>query len=583
MNLYCNPLNIEYKFSHYGKVATREAADPTIIYFKGKYYIFASMSAGFYHSEDLTHWEWHENRKLDLYRYAPDVRQIGDHMYFCASSRKRSSIWRTKDPLSDQFERVSEPFAFWDPALFYDEETGKSYLYEGCGNDPLYVHEMDTKTMLPIGDKVQVMDSAPKKHGFERRECEGIHKPEQVGFLMKHVEPLVNPKHKPYIEGAFMNRFNGRYYFQYAAPGTEINTYADGVYVSDKGPMEGFEYQTHNPYSFVPSGFITGAGHGSTIADKYGNLWHMATMRISVNQSFERRIGLFPAGVDKDGILFCNQNFAAYPIDIPEGRFDPMSVKPAGMLLSYKKKGMASSSLEGHGPELALNEDIREWWCAAKSAGEWYQLDLGKEYPVSSIQLNLAEEGIPSLHKKYPRKERAGDISTNYRYVDSSRDHLVTRYVMEGSLDGKEWFLLKDASKADTDLSHDFLIFPEKIRVRYVKITAIKLSYDSKFAISGLRVFGYDSGKKPVQTSGIHAKRIGTMDARITWKEQKDAIGYNVRYGIAPDKLYNSYLIYGKNSVLITTLNEEADEYYAAVDSFNESGITEGEIHKLEA
>ena len=426
MNLYCNPLNIEYKFSHYGKVATREAADPTIIYFKGKYYIFASMSAGFYHSEDLTHWEWHENRKLDLYRYAPDVRQIGDYMYFCASSRKRSSIWRTKDPLSDQFEKVSEPFAFWDPALFYDEETGKSYLYEGCGNDPLYVHEMDTKTMLPIGDKVQVMDSAPQKHGFERRECEGIHKPEQVGFLMKHVEPLVNPKHKPYIEGAFMNRFNGRYYFQYAAPGTEINTYADGVYVSDKGPMEGFEYQTHNPYSFVPSGFITGAGHGSTIADKYGNLWHMATMRISVNQSFERRIGLFPAGVDKDGILFCNQNFAAYPIDIPEGRFDPMSVKPAGMLLSYKKKGMASSSLEGHGPELALNEDIREWWCAAKSAGEWYQLDLGKEYPVSSIQLNLAEEGIPSLHKKYPRKERAGDISTNYRYVDSSSCLLYT-------------------------------------------------------------------------------------------------------------------------------------------------------------
>lgn len=53
---------------------------------------------------------------------------------------------------------------------------------------------------------------------------------------------------------------------------------------------------------------MTGAGHGSTIADKYGNYWHASTMRISVNHDFERRVGLFPAGFDKDGVLFCNQN-----------------------------------------------------------------------------------------------------------------------------------------------------------------------------------------------------------------------------------------------------------------------------------
>lgn len=576
MKAYCNPLNIEYKFSHYGKTASREAADPTLIYFKGRYYIFASMSAGFYYSENLTDWRWHENRNLDLYRYAPDVRQIGEYMYFCASSRKLSTIWRTLDPLSDEFEKVSEPFAFWDPDLFYDEETGKTYLYEGCGNDPLYVQEMDTETMLPVGGRIQVMDSDKEHHGFERREGEGIHKPEGTNFLMKYLEPMFNPKGKPYIEGSFMTKIGGRYYFQYAGPGTELNTYGDGVYVSEKSPVDGFVFQQHNPFSFVPSGFFTGAGHGSTVYDKYGNLWHTATIRISKNQSFERRIGLFPAGVDEDGILFCNQNFASYPLVIPEGKFDPRSIRPAGMLLSYKKKAAASSCLAGHPAELAVNENIRDWWAAKGSRDEWYRLDLGKAYEVRFIQLNLAEEGIKPIHKRVRKSERAKEISTNYRYVDSSRENLVTRYLMEGSLDGEHWFVLKDASKADTDLSHDFLTFEEPKKIRYIKVTSVKLSYDSRFAISGLRVFGFDDGSMPRRVKHVQAKRTSDVEAKISWERSADATGYNVRYGIAPDKLYNSALIYGENKAVLTSLNREAKEYYVAVDSFNESGITGG-------
>ena len=74
---YCNPLDLNYKYQHYGENAHREGADPTLIFFKGKYYLFVSMSAGFYYSDDLTHWNWHENRNLDIYHYAPDVRQMG--------------------------------------------------------------------------------------------------------------------------------------------------------------------------------------------------------------------------------------------------------------------------------------------------------------------------------------------------------------------------------------------------------------------------------------------------------------------------------------------------------------------------
>ena len=36
-----NPLSIPYQFQHYNKQASRESADPTLIYFKGRYYLFA--------------------------------------------------------------------------------------------------------------------------------------------------------------------------------------------------------------------------------------------------------------------------------------------------------------------------------------------------------------------------------------------------------------------------------------------------------------------------------------------------------------------------------------------------------------
>ena len=120
---FCNPLNLSYRLQHFrlfGKWSYfREGADPTLIYFKAKYYLFVSMAAGFWYSDDLVDWQFHENKNLLIHDYAPDARQIGEYLYFCASaSGKNGPILRTKDPLSDQFEEVSRAFIFWDPNTF---------------------------------------------------------------------------------------------------------------------------------------------------------------------------------------------------------------------------------------------------------------------------------------------------------------------------------------------------------------------------------------------------------------------------------------------------------------------------------
>lgn len=573
MKTYCNPLDFSYRYQHHNEmgtiVANREGADPTIILFKGTYYMFVSMSAGFWYSEDLLNWKFHGNKDLLIYDYAPDVRQIGEYMYFCASRREENCpILRTTDPLSDVFEEVSAPFPFWDPNLFCDDD-GRVYLYWGCSNKtPIYGTEMDPDTMTPIGETCELIWGRPDELGIERPGENGVVKLPQTE-REKMIAAYVGSG--PFIEGAFMNKHNGRYYLQYACPGTQYNTYADGVYVSDK-PLGPFKLQSHNPFSSKPGGFISGAGHGSTIQDKAGNWWHAATMRISVNHSFERRVGLFPAGFDRDGVLFCNQNFADYPIRIPEGKFDPWSLKPEWMLLSYGKPVAVSSSAPESDPQRATDEDIRTWWSAATDQpGEWLQVDLGSEYDVRAIQVNFADENVP-----IPQHDESDFVGNLYekRYIDTE-PHL-SRFIIESSSDGAAWSVLETVER---ECSNAYFEFEAGLSARFIKVTALELPYGQTFRVSGLRVFGNGNGEKPAKTSA-HAERIGDLDAMIRWNRVPEAQGYNIRYGIAHDKLYSSWMIYGCEELKLSTLIK-GQSYYICVDSFNENGITEGDIIQL--
>lgn len=580
MATYCNPVNIPYQYQHYGKAAHREGADPTLILFKGRYYMFVSMCGGFYWSDDLINWSYHQNKNLDLYRYAPDVREVNERLVFCASTRnKPSTFWVTDDPFAETYEKISEPFDFWDPDVFQDDD-GRVYFYWGCDSGrPIYGVELDPWSLTPIGEKKEIIFGDLENHGWERKNYPGA--PEEklsLGMELLYFMMKISGhggKDAPFIEGAFMNKWNGKYYLQYASPATEVSTYGDGVYVGD-GPLGPFTYQAHNPYSFKPGGFITGAGHGSTIEDKFGNLWHAATMRISVNANFERRIGLFPAGLDADGILFCNQCFADYPLEIPEGKFDPMSVKPKWMLLSYKKPVTASSYLADHAPELAVNEDIRTSWCAAGSAGEWLMLDLGAEYRVHAVQVNLADADVPVA--KRPKSERS-DITTSSRWIDLN-PYRRTRWLLEWSADGENWEILIDKREAGIDLSNDYIELETPATLRYLRLTAVELPYGEKFAVSGLRVFGEGNRETPAPVTECRAIRLDDMTRKLHWAPSDGATGYNVRYGIAPEKLYSSFLVYENSNVILSSLTK-GQTYYAAVDAFNESGITEGKTVKL--
>ncbi|GAA3383441.1 family 43 glycosylhydrolase [Cryptosporangium minutisporangium] len=574
VRMICNPLDLPYRYQEIrpmlsGRTVHREAADPSIVRFRGRFYLFASMSRGFWHSADLVTWDYRPTEKLPPLDYAPDVREVDGALYISASRRDEPCpFFRSVDPLADDFVEVTPgAFPFWDPNLFQDDD-GATYLYWGCDNKtPIYGTRIDPRTFAPIGDRVDLIAADTESRGWEQPGDDHVKQPPRTE-MEKLIADYVGEG--PFIEGAWMTRRGETYYLQYAAPGTEYNTYADG-YFTGTGPLGPFTYSPHSPFSAKPGGFITGAGHGSTFQDQYGNWWHAATMRISVNHAFERRIGLFPAGFDDDGVLFCNQNFADYPMQVPDRRFDPWTeVSPAGMLLSYRSAATASSSLDEHGPELAVNENIRDWWVAdSTEPGQWLRLDLGNLTTVHAVQVNLADHELAALA---PETTDGRDPGHEYRGIYAAS--YPAELHVETSVDGRSWTTVHDGRGTGRDTPHLFATLDEPRRARYVRVTAGRLPFDGPLAISGLRVFGTGNGRPPADVAP-RATRVDGRVARIEWDGVAGAQGYNVRYGLAPEKLYHSWLVYEQTDLDLRALNAGVD-YWVAVDSFNENGITPG-------
>ena len=596
MKYFCNPVNINYRYQfnadprRNGQLQIcREAADPSMICFKGRYYIFASMTLGVWSSDDLVNWENHRlPDDLPLYDYAPDARVIGGYVYICASAREHDcDRWRTKDIINGPYEKIDGNFPFWDPNLFYDDD-GRVYFYWGCSNQtPIWGVELDPETMLPKGERKPLIEGHPFEIGYERvgednstlpageEEVEAKYRafikaqgvPEEM--LPPEVKPLIRGMftNLPYIEGAWMDKHDGKYYLQYAAPGTQYNTYSDGVYVSDS-PLGPFSLAENNPYSYKPGGFLPGAGHGSTMRDISGSLWHAATMRISQNHDFERRVGIWPAGFDADGMLFCNQRYGDWPI---AAAGDPWR-DPEWMLLSVGKTATASSSAPCHEPEKAVEENVRSWWRAAsKDRGEWLCVDLGRVFDIHAVQINFADDiiDIPC-----PGEIRPGSQA---RYIEETDLH--TQWLLEGSEDGEYWFVIEDKTEADTDLSHDLIVRESGFAARYIRIGNISVPYGQNPCVSGLRVFGLGHGGKPI-VPVFAAARDGDLDMIVGINDQPDTLGYNILFGSAPDKLYHSYMVFSHGEKRIGALIKGRD-YYVRVDAFNENGITEGISVKL--
>ncbi|VYU05274.1 Glycosyl hydrolases family 43 [Paraprevotella clara] len=541
----CNPVDLSYRFSL--KDSTyREAADPTMVYFKGEYYLFLSKSGGYFHSVNLVDWDLIVPENLPVEKYAPTVMEMDGELYFTASLAT-DRIYKTPEPKSGKWELVTDsfPMVVADPMLFYDEVRDKVFMYYGSGaGTPMMSVELDRKTFMPVSAPKKLFYSHADKYGWE---VGGDHN--------------TNYKHVGWMEGAWMTYHDGKYYLQYAVPGTEVKSYCNGVYVSDN-PDGPFVLQPHNPFSYKPEGFVCGFGHGSTFQDRFGNYWNISTSTISQRHMFERRISLCPVFFDTDGTIYASTAWVDYPFLFPDRKVkSPQELFPGWMLLNYKKQVETSSSLEGHSSECVVDEDIRTWWSAETAdEGEFLSVDLGKIAEIYAVQVNFADQGA-----------RAGSLSGSLAY----------RYLLEVSTDGVEWDILADKSHNRKDAPHEYIQLREPEQARYVRLTNVGCP-TRNFSVSDFRVFGLMDKPLPQATEVMSAERNkdNRRRVRLEWAEVPDAIGYNVRFGVQPDKLFHHYIVYGDPGVTLNVLNADLP-YYFAIDSFNEAGITEGKAIKF--
>jgi xylan 1,4-beta-xylosidase len=547
---YCNPINIDYgytpipNFSEAGR--HRATADPVIVNYKGDYFLFSTNQWGYWWSSDMVSWNFISRRFLRPWNKvydelcAPAVGIIGDTMLVMGSTyTSEFTIWMSTNPRVDEWKPLVDSFEIggWDPAFFTDDD-GRFYMYNGSSNRfPIYGIELNRETMQPYGTRKELYLLEPWRYGWQR--------------FGEHMDDIFLD---PFIEGAWMTKNNSKYYLQYGAPGTEFSGYADGVVVGDN-PLGPFTSQSL-PFSFKPGGFARGAGHGATFQDNWKNYWHISTISIAVKNNFERRLGIWPAGFDSDGVMYCNQAFGDYPAFLPSGPEDHLkSLFTGWMLLNYEKPVIVSSTYGNFNANNAVDEDIKTYWCASTgNSDEWIQSDLGSVCTVNAIQINYADQDAEFLGKSL-------GVYHQYRIFESK--------------DGKKWNLLVDKSTNKKDVPHDYAELARPVQTRFLKMVNNKMP-TGKFAISGFRVFGLGSGEKPPAVKGFTVLRTekDKRSAWLKWNQVDNAYAYNIYIGIAPDKLYNCIMVYNVNEYWLKTMDKEKP-YYFAIEALNENGIGE--------
>jgi hypothetical protein len=331
--------------------------------------------------------------------------------------------------------------------------------------------------------------------------------------------------------------------------------YGNGAYLGTNalGP---FTYAPNNPVSYKPGGFVNGAGHGNTFQDRHGNFWNTGTPWIAVNFDFERRIAMFPAGFDKDGLIFASTRFGDFPHYVPTNKLERQTDLFTGwMLLSYRKPCSASSVQYPYSSANVTDENPRTFWLAASNwPGQRLTIDLAHDCEIRAVQVNF----------------------TDYRSgLFESGTNVYTQFRLHHSLDGRLWTPLADLSRERRDRPNAYIELEKPVQARYLRYDHQHVG-SPHLAISDIRVFGAGAGSLPKSPANLRVRRdADARNAFVTWEEVPGAVGYNILWGIQPDKLYQTYQVFADQRTQLEIRALTVDQKYSfAIEAFNERGVS---------
>jgi hypothetical protein len=225
------------------------------------------------------------------------------------------------------------------------------------------------------------------------------------------------------------------------------------------------------------------------------------------------------------------------------------------MLLSYRKPASASSTRDTFPASNVTDENRQTFWVADRNqAGEWLTVDLGAERTVRAVQVNYV------------------DYQSNIFASDST---VYTRFRLTHSSDGKEWALLADLGDEKRDRPNAYIELPRPVRTRYVRYEHGYVA-SRNLAIGDIRIFGNGNGRRPATPTGLMGRRdTDRRNAFVSWKPVRAAVGYNVRWGIGPGKLYQTYQVFAdRPQPLEIRALTVGQDYWFAIEAFDENGVS---------
>ncbi len=447
---YCNPLPIpaipvgrNSMDPGYTGPWWREFGDPTVIRFKGKYYLFPSCGM-VWSSDDLLSWTHHDINLYDV-GWAPTVTEKDGFLYLTASW-EGSQIWKTVDPLGHWEclgpirDEKGEPLAWADPALFTDTD-GTMYAYYSLGvNRGIFA--------VPLREDDPTRFAQAPVHCF-------AYNPANVWERFGEFNQNAYFSH---LEGASMTLRGGRYYLQYSAAGAEWRNYSVGCYVADS-PLGPFQLQKLNPILLQRGGMVNGCGHNSMVEDANGQWWCFYTILFRRFRGLERRIGMDPVYFDEEGEMWVDG-----PSETP--RFLDGSY-PDVLPVSSGQPVKASSFAAGHEPQLALDNYIRTY----------YEAEPGDPHPTLTVNL----QGLFILC--------GARVIFQQHLTPRAVAPAVFCYRIESSCDGENWQILCDRSN-DTFDGHIRYETWSAVSGEHVRLVILGAPKDSVAGVMDFCVFG---------------------------------------------------------------------------------------------
>ena len=470
---YCNPLVIadtpdgrplDSSLSKiWSETDYRSISDPSVIYHDGKWILYPSYRLA-YVTEDFVHWN-HVDIGVHDVRYSPAVAQFRGKWYLLGHGLPE--LYVSDSPTG--------PFTVCGLMTGVDGKTKK--MADACflaDGDHLYIY-------FPQNVKVEGMSCCLATMGAELnpdRPWEFLTEPIELYRADPSVQWHRWGEHNQegralYLEGQWAIKRDGRYYILFSSGGTEFSSYTHGVILSEEGPLSGFRAQKrHDPLTRKTDGLLRGAGHGSIAEGPNGTLWIFYTYRFNYNHLFERRIGMDPLGVDKDGELYCpavteTPQFAPGVLEKPELGND------AGLLpLTFLMRPTVSSAAPGRDGLYAVDDSVLTWWQPAEN----------DEMPTITVELG----GLPCTVSALRLLWR--DIGMD---CEVGIDPGPFRYVVEYA-DTKEvnsWKVLVDASENETDLCCDYRQF-KSVRAHTVRLRILGAPNGITPGLVSFTVFG---------------------------------------------------------------------------------------------